>query len=51
MQKFEPFYKLMNKPPEWFALLFWFYPISFAFASFLVTGISNKEVLDIAYPV
>ncbi len=26
MQKFEPFFKFMNKPPLWLALLFWFYP-------------------------
>lgn len=46
MQKFEPFFKFLNKPPRWFALLFWFFPFVWFFVGIPITALPTQELRD-----
>lgn len=46
MQKFEPIFKFLNKPPKWFAGLFWSYPFVWLLTGFLVTALPTQELRD-----
>jgi hypothetical protein len=42
MQKLEPNFKFLNKPPEWFALLFWIYPVVWYFVAYPLMAIPQQ---------
>jgi hypothetical protein len=44
MQKLEPIFNFLNKPPEWFALLFWLYPIVWFFLVYPLTAIPDTAI-------
>lgn len=46
MQKFEPVLQFLNKPPRWFALLFWFFPFVWFFVGFPITALPTQELRD-----
>jgi len=44
MQKLEPLFKFLNKPPLWLALLFWFYPFVWYLASYPFMAIPEQAI-------
>ena len=44
MQKFEPIFMFLNKPPRWFALLFWFYPFVWYLVSCPLTALLEQTM-------
>jgi hypothetical protein len=49
MQKLEPIFKFLNKPPEWFALLFWFYPIVWYLVVYALMASIGQAIPKIGY--
>jgi|GEM_PF-2211375 len=44
MQKLEPLFKFLNKPPLWLALIFWFYPFVWYLAGFPFMAIPEQAI-------